>query len=280
MDKCEKYIRCWQTPPETLFEEWAEWCVAEEIDPTKRLDYLRRPLKNRLKELIGEEPRGWDGDPKAPKDRILYRFYCWDVFDGRETNHSTAELVTYLEDIQEEFWRRQARRSKWRVAESERAEVVVAALLTALKEFRLYFMELTGVEPESDPRLASVLTLLLKAERRLKTHQKPPMPRSDPERRPTVGPEKNWATKVQREVLRRLNMIRPWRKHVDDSQTEHLRMLRRTSERIVERLGIRVSRGIGSAKPQPPKPPSNPGDDIARRICHALGVRRLTRTRR
>jgi len=61
MDECEKYIRCWQIPPETLFGEWLEWCVATEIDPTKRLDYLRRPLKNRLKELIGERVESWDG---------------------------------------------------------------------------------------------------------------------------------------------------------------------------------------------------------------------------
>ncbi len=275
MDKCERYLRCWQTPPKTLLDKWVKGCEAEQVDPVNRHEDLRRPLKHRLKELIGSRPEGWNDGLTRPKDRDLYGFYCWDVFDDRERIVPAAELVTYLEDVQEELWRRQERRSMRRVAEWERAEVVVVALLAVLKEFRLYFAELTGDQPKSDPRLRAVLTPLLDAGKKLKRSQKSPRPRSEPERRPTVGSKKNWATEVQREVLRRLNEIRPWRKYEDDSEMEHARMLRRLSEKIVERLGMRVSRGIGSTKAQRPRPQSNPQHVIARRICTALGVQRL-----
>ena len=279
MDNCERYLRSWQTPPKTLFDEWLEWCVATEIDPTKRLDYLRRPLKNRLKELIGEEPRGWDDDPKAPKDRILYRFYCWDVFDGREPNHSAAELITYLEDVQEGLWRRQRRRSTWRVAEGERAEAVVVALLAIIREAELYISELTGDEPECDPRINEVRPLLREVRRRLTGTMVDP-PKAEPEGRPIVGPEKKWSAKVQSDVLQRLERIRPWGRCEDDSETEHKRMLRSLSQKIIKRLGIRGPRGIGSSRLPRPRPPSNQRHALARRICTALVVKRLRSTRR
>ncbi len=278
MDKCEKYIRCWQTPPETLFDEWLEWCVAEEIDSTERLDYLGRPLKNRLKELIGERQEGWDADLCAPKGRDLYRFYCWDVFDYREPNALAAQLVTYLEDVREELWRRQRRRSTWRVAEREWAEAVVVALRAIIREAELYISGLTGDEPECDSRIKAVYRLLRQVKERLNSEVENP-PRAEREGRPVVGPQEGWPEEVVCEVHQRLEKIRPWKRHEDNSEIEHRRILRRLSEKIVERLGIRSTRGIGPTKPQRPRPPSNPRHAIAHRLCDALGVQRLPRKR-
>ncbi len=285
MDECERYLRCYKKPPDTLFDDWRHGCIARGIDPEEWLHKLTQPLKQRLRYLIGErpKPKEFDENFRPPKDRDLYQFYCWEVFDDPSQNPLAAELVTYLEDRQDDRRRHQASRSTWRVAEWKRAEAVVDALAAVIREFRLYYRELTGDEPEGDSRIDAVWPLLREAAERLEglrpTLASPP--EEEPEGRPMVGPEKNWSDRVQSEVLQRLERIRPWEKYEDSwPERDHAKMLRDLSEKIVKRLGIRGSRGIGSSRLHRPRPPSNPGHDIARRICHALGVKRLSSTRR
>ncbi len=282
MAEFERLVRRWeeQEPPDRLIKAWLDWCVANDIDPARRRKDLLRPLKDRLADLFYESPEGWVDDSEPPKDRILYPYlYRWGVFDDPERERLAAELVTYLEDKKEEWLFHLACRSTWHVAEWERAEGVVDALQAIIQEVELYIVKLHGDEPQIDPRIEAVRPLLCQVKQCLRhTMVDPPQP--EPEGRAMVGPHKRWAGEVVREVLQRLEKIRPWRKYEDYcTEREHAKMLRELSEKVVQRLGIRGRRGFGSLKPQPPRPPSNPRHKIACRICTALGVQRLRQAR-
>ncbi len=246
VDECRRCLRRFKTPPDALFQVWVEDCMADGVDPVEMLHNLSRPLKVRLTELIGERPEGSDDDFEPPKDRDLSRFYHWDVFDDPERDHLATELVSYREEIKEEWQNWQARRSTWRVAEWGQAEVLVKDLRAIIRRVNRHIRELTGDEPKSDQRISEVWPLLREVEQRL-SKLSGDRPKAERKGRPMVGPEKNWATKVENEVFQRLEKLRPWKKDDYDSKTEHIRMLGRLSEKIVKRLGIRPKRGIDSA---------------------------------
>ena len=62
-EELERRVRRWekQKLPERLIKAWFDWCVAEKVNPVGRLEYLLRPLEDRLADLFYESS-GWVDD--------------------------------------------------------------------------------------------------------------------------------------------------------------------------------------------------------------------------
>ncbi len=282
MDEVERLLRCHEAPPEDLFDWWASECASEGVDPVRRLHDLTRPLEKRCADLFSDYPEGSRSHEKPPDKLLAPYLKQWGAFDDSKRRPLVAELLTYLEDAQVE-WRRhqwQVLGPTWAGFEWDRGEAVVSALTVAVEEALDYVGDLVGDDPVMDPRLSRTLPLLVELRSRLrrtmqsawKRPWRKDLPR-DPGR-PRTGVDRNWATLVVRETRKRLERIHPFDRSREE-RAAYVRVMGSLTKRIVGCLGIRGVRDMPFPKVSSRPPTHSPAHELARRLCAALGVKRV-----
>ncbi len=282
MDEVERLLRCHEEPPEDLFDWWARACVSEGVDPVRRLDYLTRPLEKRCADLFSEYPEGSTSHEKPPDKLLAPYLKQWGAFDDPSCRPLVAELLTSLEDARDEWAQHQAqvRGPAWAGFEWDRGEAVVSALHVVVREALDYVRELTGDDPIMDLRFLGTLPLLLELHSRLRkpmqaAWERPwrkDLPR--PAGRKRTGVDRKWAAHVVRKARTQLKRIHPLDKSREE-RAEYVRVMGSLAKRIVGRLGIPGVRDMPSPKVRSQPPPHSPAHELARRLCDALGVKRV-----
>ncbi len=274
----ERRVRLHEQPPDDLFDLWLDDCVDEE-GAERRLTWLSRSFEARLADLF---PAPSQSSTPIPQDRLMTpRLKEWGVLGNPTAESAVAELITYLEDTQDEAQRARSARTTWEVADAERANAIVKALKVVVREALDYVRELPGDEPTPDPQIGRVFRQLMQLQPVLRKLEPTKVPKATVGH-PLSGPERNWPVKVRQEVRRRLDAVYECRDTRFTTEETQAHLLGNLTNEIAKRLGIAGRRGFDFSSGPKDCQDTKPVDwkaALLRKLADALGRQRLPKSR-